>query len=355
MKKSTLGLVGCSQLSLYLSQSAHSYGLFTSGLSSKKSDPAGNAVNMWISGKSNKIKDLKKISQNSQTVFFEEKMNFSIDQLKKNKITSFPSVTHLNLFADLWTTKEILFDFNISQIPYIKMHSSDDFQFAFNFFKKNIVFKNRFSEKNKLDTFLIQNLIQLKNFQKKIKGFENDYIAEPNMDVKSEHRLIVARNKKSQLSSFPVLTLKQTKKQYDTILVSKLNALENKNLKNLLHKVKSMLDKIDYVGVMTIQMFKLKNQFYLYDIDARPTNTGMITMNGFNINQFDLHIRCFLNEDLSEIKQLKSKIICKYIISGQKKYLTPKVLKQNKNIQIFMYGKTGTKKNRKLGHVIFTD
>jgi phosphoribosylaminoimidazole carboxylase (NCAIR synthetase) len=90
----------------------------------------------------------------------------------------------------------------------------------------------------------------------------------------------------------------------------------------------------------------------------------MITMDGFNINQFDLHIRAILNLHLPEIVQYKKNLFCKYLIAGRRdqtslnKNMNEKALNEQlskyKNGKLYWYGKKEKRPNRKLGHINYT-
>lgn len=354
--KKIIGLAGCSQLSMYMAQTARNLGFTVIGLSSKKTDPAVPFCDQWIKGKTNQINDIQKLAQLVDSIIFEDKMHFSEKILLQKHISTLPSAIHLNILTDLWSLKELLFDFKIPQINFLKINNSDDLDVAFKFFNSKVVFRKRFSEKNKQDTFLISTAVKLRNFKNSHKGIETHFLAEPLVKFKSEHRLIIARNKNNHFSHYPLFTLIQKNNQYESVVMNEISGSEQKKILSLILKFEKLMTQTDYVGLMTISLFKVQNDFYVFDADARPTNTGVITMAGFNLNQFEVHLKALFGEELLPVNHNSKNIICRYLISGQKGIveLNKTLQKKNQTCQIFIYGKTGKRKNRKLGHAIYT-
>ncbi len=311
--KPRIGIVGSSQLALYLAQAARLAGYEAFGMSDKKSDPASSWFNKWIKGKPNKLQDLKKISNVSSVVLFENKTHLqtkTIQTLKQDQF--FPRLQISTKTNDLWTLKELLYDYDVPQTPYIKINGKDDIEQAFTFFKGKAVIKSRFPVKNKQDTFIIKSLTALNAFKNSHKGKESHFVVEEFLNFKSEHRIIIARNQKGQFSVYPLLTLDHIGNNYSQVTNSTLH----KDFKPIVEQLKNMMSGIGYCGVMTFNVFNSKNRLFVDDADCRPCNTGMITLDGFNIDQFDLHLRAILNLELPEIVQYSKKLNCKYLIAG---------------------------------------
>lgn len=357
----SIGVVGASQLALYLTQAARHCGYATFGLSDKKSDPAATWFTKWIKGKPNKLQSLRKISNVSSVILFENKTHLSTATIKELPPEKFcPSLQTSSKTNDLWTLKELFYDFDIPQVSYIKVNGKDDLDQGFRFFNKRAVIKNRFPVKNKQDTFIVRTLTELNSFKQSHKGKESHFVIEEFVNFKSEHRVIIARNHKGQFSVYPLLTLNHIGTNYSEVTTS----IEHQDFKPLIAKLKKLLSAIDYKGVITFNVFNCKNKLYVDDADCRPCNTGMITLDGFNINQFELHIRAISNLDLPPIIQHAKKLHCKYLIAGRRdqvklnqqlnERLLNASLSKYPNGKLYWYGKKEKRANRKLGHINYT-
>lgn len=360
----SIGIVGASQLALYLAQAARNCGYKTLGLSDKKNDPAVSWLNQWIKGKTNKVQSLRKIADLSSVILFENKIHLSTKashQLKAQNKKFFPALDILSKTNDLWTLKELLYDYDIPQVPYLKINGKDDLDQGFRFFKRKVVLKNRFPVKGKEDTFVLSTLAQLNAFKKNQKGKEAHFVMEKFINFKSEHRIIMARNRKNQFSVYPLFTLDQVGSDYNHVYTT-LN--EHPDFKMIIERLKKLLGAIDYTGVITFNVFNDQNRLYVDDADGRPCNTGMITLDGFNINQFELHIRAISNLNLPIILQHNKKLNCKYLVAGRRdqtrvnKQLNEKFLNQSlsryPNGKLYWYSKKEKRAHRKLGHINYT-
>lgn len=347
------GIVGGSQLAAYLANEARKMSFIVIGLSEKNIDPAFSWLNLWIKGKPQSFQDLKKLLKPSDLVFFE---NPYIFDLLKNGLVQ-PEHIHpspqLNLkWTDLWTQKELLEDFNIPQIPYIKINGKDDLDEAFLFFKKNMVLKNRIERKNIPDTFFIKNSLQLNRFKLAYKGFESHFIAEPFIRYQTEHRLVLARNEKNQFCTYPLFQLENDQNENYDLVIARDQIKISSNLDQLIKSIKKLLEQTNYKGIATFNLIKHENQYYVTDVNTRPTNSGMITLNGFSMNQFELHIKACLNHSLPQkITMTDAYAVCKYL-NGTKKRI-PQI---NKALygHLHWYNKKNNQSGRKMGHINYT-
>ena len=373
LQSKTLGIIGASQLALYLAQAARQSGYITKGMSYKKNDPATSWFNKWTKGKSNRLQDISKMTQQSSSIIFENKTHLDLKTLKslsQKKMQFFPELDLNTKMNDLWTLKELFYDYELPQTSFIKINGKDDLDQAFTFFKKKMVLKSRFSFKNKQDTFIIKSILDLNKFKLSHKGKESHFIAEEFTIFRSEHRIIIARNHSNEFSIYPLMTLNLIGNNYDVVsttrfINNKSTVTVNKNFDFIIEKIKKLLTAINYNGVMTFNLFNAKNMLYLNDADARPCNTGMITLDGFNINQFDLHIRAILNLKLPEVIQYKENLYCKYLIAGRADQVSfnqkmnvdtiNQTLSKYKNGKLYWYGKDEKRPNRKLGHINYTN
>ena len=111
---------------------------------------------------------------------------------------------------------------------------------------------------------------------------------------------------------------------------------------------KKIAEKLNYLGTMCVEFFLDEDGPKLNEIAPRVHNSGHLTIEAYNISQFENHVRAVMNLENS-ITTLKNdavmtNILGNDIINARKsKYL---------NKQFFHdYLKTDVKENRKMGHL----
>ena len=114
-----------------------------------------------------------------------------------------------------------------------------------------------------------------------------------------------------------------------------------------------MIKNLNYIGVLAIEFFVLKdNSILVNEIAPRVHNSGHWTLDGADISQFEQHIRA-----VSQLEILHPKLIFKTkmlnLIGDDVNIWKDK--SNSKNEKIYIYGKTETKKGRKMGHVNFLE
>ena len=112
---------------------------------------------------------------------------------------------------------------------------------------------------------------------------------------------------------------------------------------------KLIANKLDYIGTMCVEYFiDQEENLLLNEIAPRVHNSGHLTINAFNISQFENHIRAVCGLDKIETKKLYNAKMTNLIGEDILVY-------RNKNFQhnefFFDYLKNTIKKKRKMGHL----
>ena len=66
--------------------------------------------------------------------------------------------------------------------------------------------------------------------------------------------------------------------------------------------IKSIMDHLDYVGVLTLELFQVNDQLIANEIAPRVHNTGHWTIEGSLTSQFDNHLRAVCRQPLGETR-----------------------------------------------------
>ena len=108
-------------------------------------------------------------------------------------------------------------------------------------------------------------------------------------------------------------------------------------------------EELDYIGTLCVEFFIDKNDnLYVNEIAPRVHNSGHLTINAYNVSQFENHIRAVCNLELVKLNKISNAEMINLIgdqitIYRKKKY--------SSNEFFFDYLKKETKHKRKMGHL----
>lgn len=177
-------------------------------------------------------------------------------------------------------------------------------------------------------------------------GWHNQSIAEQGIDFDEEVSLIGARTQDGQFHFFP-LTLNY---HQNGILMASIAPVQRLN--PLQHQAQTMLtrimDKLDYVGVMAMECFRIGDKLLVNELAPRVHNSGHWTQAGAHIDQFELHLRAICHLPIAELT-LKKPIVMINLI-GVEMNLDWLTLA---SAELFWYNKA-VREGRKLGHINLT-
>ena len=109
-----------------------------------------------------------------------------------------------------------------------------------------------------------------------------------------------------------------------------------------------ILEKLDYVGVIGVELFVTTNGLVVNEIAPRVHNSGHWTQQGCSVDQFEQHIRAVAGWSLGDGAR-HADVIMENLI-GDDMDRVP-YLAQDANTSLHLYGKSETKAGRKMGHV----
>lgn len=114
-------------------------------------------------------------------------------------------------------------------------------------------------------------------------------------------------------------------------------------------QVAALMDRLDYVGVLTVEFFELADgRLLANEIAPRVHNSGHWTQDGADISQFELQIRAVAGWPLPPPRLLGPLVMTNLI--GAEAQDWP-ALAADPSARLHLYGKRGVRPGRKLGHV----
>ena len=109
-------------------------------------------------------------------------------------------------------------------------------------------------------------------------------------------------------------------------------------------------EELKYIGTLCVEFFIDRNEnLYVNEIAPRVHNSGHLTINAFNVSQFENHIRAVCSLEKIPLKKLSNAKMQNLIGNEIEPYRQN--LKLNDNQFFFDYQKKKIKEKRKMGHI----
>jgi 5-(carboxyamino)imidazole ribonucleotide synthase len=178
--------------------------------------------------------------------------------------------------------------------------------------------------------------------------FKRDYILEKLVKLKKEISVIITRFDNNKYEIYE--PIENTHK--DQILRnSKIPAeISNKLFQQSKEWSIMLAEELKYIGTLCVEFFIDRNDnLYVNEIAPRVHNSGHLTINAYNISQFENHVRAVCSLKQVKIKKLFDAEMLN-LIGNQITYYrqNPKL---DKDQFLFDYLKKEIKEKRKMGHL----
>ena len=177
--------------------------------------------------------------------------------------------------------------------------------------------------------------------------FTDNYILEKKVNLSKEISVLITRFGNGKIYIYePIENIHK-----DQILkYSKIPAeITNEIFKKAQANAKVIVEKLDYVGTMCVEYFiDHNNTLLVNEIAPRVHNSGHLTINAFNISQFENHVKavCGLNND--KVQKISNAEMINILGKEIEEYRN----KSFSDLEFFFdYRKKVIKDKRKMGHL----
>ena len=344
MSEINLGIIGGGQLGSMLSIAAKKLNIKTIIYCDDIDAPAQNFCNDFIFGKYN---DLKKISEfiNKVNIITYEFENIPYEILneidKKKPVLPKPSIN--KLIQNRLTEKNFVNKLNIRTTQYESVKKKSDLDTLEDLLPG--ILKTTTMGYDGKGQYPIK---EISDIEKIDIDFSKEYILEKLIKLKKEISVIITRFGVNDYEIYePIENIHE-----DQILKnSKIPAEINKNIFNQSRNwAISISEELKYIGTLCVEFFIDENEnLYVNEIAPRVHNSGHLTINAYNVSQFENHIRAVCSLEKIPLKKLSNAKMINLIGSQIEPYR--KNIKLNDNEFLFDYLKKEIKNKRKMGHL----
>lgn len=124
------------------------------------------------------------------------------------------------------------------------------------------------------------------------------------------------------------------------------------------HIARGLMEKLDFVGTLAIEMFVVpdptgQEEIIINELAPRPHNSGHLTIDGYNVSQFEQHVRAITGLPLVK-PQLLAPSVMVNLLGQHVDYALAQWQKPEYGwAKLHLYGKDELKRDRKVGHLTF--
>jgi 5-(carboxyamino)imidazole ribonucleotide synthase len=338
-----LGIIGGGQLGSMLAVAAKRLNIKTIILSDDPQAPAINFCDELIISDYNKIKNIEEFANKVDVVTFEfENIPFKILEYIAKLKPVFPRPTINEIVQNRFAEKKFIKNMGIETTDYALIKEKSDIMSNQGLLPG--ILKTCTLGYDGKGQFVINNNEEVNKLEIE---FDREYILEKKINLKKEISIIVTRFQNNDC-----LIFEPFENHHVNQMLSKSITPADIS-KNILEKAqqqsKLIAEKLDYIGTMCVEYFiDENNNLFVNEIAPRVHNSGHLTINTYNVSQFENHIRAVCNLEKIELKKLNNAEMIN-IIGEDIKIYRKKLY--NKNEFFFDYLKKEIKKKRKMGHL----
>ena len=343
MSKPTLGIIGGGQLGSMLAVAANKLKIKTVIFCNDINAPAQNFSNDFIFGE---YDDQKKINEflgkvDIVTYEFENIPYETLDEINKVKpVLPKPSINRIiqNRLAE----KDFINRLNIKTTRYVSIKSKSEIDSAQDLLP-GLLKTTTLGYDGKGQHFIssIEDLDSINI------DYSKGYILEKMVKLKKEISIIITRFSDKKYETYePIENLHE-----DQILKhSKIPAeTSHKIIEQSKLWASIIAEELKYVGTLCVEFFIDRNEnLYVNEVAPRVHNSGHLTINAYNVSQFENHVRAVCKIDQIPLKKISNAEMINIIGDQITVYRNRKI---GPNEFFFDYLKKEIKHKRKMGHL----
>ena len=343
MSKPTLGIIGGGQLGSMLAVAANKLEIKTVIFSDDVDAPAQNFSNEFIYGEYNDQSKINEFVNKVDIITYEfENIPYeTLNEINKSKpVLPKPSINRI--IQHRLAEKDFINKLNIRTTRYVSIEKKSEMDSVGDLLPgllKTVTLG--YDGKGQYAVKTLENVVSLDV------DYSKGYILEKLVKLKKEISIIITRfsNEKYEIYE-PIENVHE-----DQILIhSKIPAeISDKILKQSKEWAVIISEELKYIGTLCVEFFIDRNDnLYVNEIAPRVHNSGHLTINAYNVSQFENHIRAVCKLKQVPLKKISNAKMINIIGDKITNYRNKEYVK---NEFFFDYLKKEIKDKRKMGHL----
>ena len=344
MSKKNLGIIGGGQLGSMLSEAAKKLNIKTVVYSDDTDAPAQNFCNEFIQGEYSDKEKIKQFINKVDVITYEfENIPYeTLDRINQLKpVLPKPSVNRL--IQHRIAEKDFINKLNIRTTRYVLVEKKTDLETLNDFFPG--ILKTTTMGYDGKGQHPIKKIEDLDNINI---DFSKEYILEKLVKLQKEISVILTRFGNNNYEIYEPI---ENTHQNQILKYSEIPANINKKILDQSKEWATRIaEELKYIGTLCVEFFIDRNEnLYVNEIAPRVHNSGHLTINAYNISQFENHVRAVCSLKKISLKKLSNAKMINLI--GREIEPYRQNLKLNDQEFFFDYLKKEIKEKRKMGHI----
>ena len=344
MSVKNLGIIGGGQLGSLLSVAAKKLNIKTTIYSDDIDAPAQNFCDEFIFGEYENKDKILEFAQKVDVVTYEfENIPYeTLHEMNKLKpVLPKPSVNRL--IQHRIAEKDFVNKLNIRTTRYVSIEKKSDIESLEDFLPG--ILKTTTMGYDGKGQYPIKNIRDINTLNI---DFSKGYVLEKLVKLKKEISVIVTRFGNNSYEIYePIENTHQDQILKHSIIPAEIT---KKILNQSIDWAKRIAEELKYIGTLCVEFFIDRNEnLYVNEIAPRVHNSGHLTINAYNISQFENHVRAVCSLDKISLKKISNAKMVNLIGNQIEPYR--KNFKLNNNEFFFDYLKKEIKEKRKMGHI----
>ena len=344
MSKINLGIIGGGQLGSMLSVAAKKLNIKTTIFCDDIDAPAQNFCDEFIFGEYNDNRKILEFVKKVNVITYEFE-NIPYETLNEmNKLVSvLPKPSVNRLIQHRLAEKDFINKLNIRTTRYVSIEKKTDLDTLEDFLPG--ILKTTTMGYDGKGQYPIQKIEDIETMNV---DFSKEYILEKLVKLKKEISVVLTR---FGINNFQVYEPIENTHQNQILKHSKIPADVSKKISEQAKEWATRIaEELKYIGTLCVEFFIDRNEnLYVNEIAPRVHNSGHLTINAYNISQFENHVRAVCSLEKVPLKKLSNAEMINLIGSQIEPYRQNLNLKENEFF--FDYLKKEIKEKRKMGHI----
>ncbi|MDX1278769.1 5-(carboxyamino)imidazole ribonucleotide synthase [Oceanihabitans sediminis] len=349
-----LGILGGGQLGKMLLTETRKYDIYTCVLDASNDAPCKIGSNEFHLGDLLDFDTVYQFGKKVDVLTIEiENVNVdALEKLEKEGITVYPSAKTLRTIQNKAKQKLFYIDNNLPTAPFSRFAYLSEIEDAVNNGGLHFPFVWKAAQFG-YDGNGVKIVRTLEDLNGLPKG---ECITEELIPFKNELAVIVSRNAKGEVKTFPVVEMEFHPEANQVEYVICPARIDPEIAKKAEEVALKTSQAFKHVGLLAVEMFQTKDdKILINEVAPRPHNSGHQTIEANYTSQFEQHIRAILNLPLGSTANKGGGIMVNLVgaegYTGNVVYKNIEEIMSMDGVTPHIYGKKETRPFRKMGHV----
>ncbi|MFD1768470.1 5-(carboxyamino)imidazole ribonucleotide synthase [Sphingobacterium suaedae] len=345
-----LGILGGGQLGRMLIQEAINYNVNVHILDPDKNAPCRKLCNRFECGSLSDFETVYNFGKELDMITIEiEKVNVdALEKLEEEGVVVYPQSRIIRLIQDKGLQKQFFKQNDIPTAAFQLMSTKDNLY--------ETVIGLPYIQKLRRDGYDGKGVKKISTPDDIATAFTEPSLVEELVDFEKEIAVIVARNDRGDISTFPLVEMEFNPQANLVEFLISPSTLALEIQVQAEEIAKKIAGDLQIVGLLAVEMFLTRDgQILVNELAPRPHNSGHHTIEGNLTSQFAQHLRAIFNLPLGSTAARTHAVMINLLgepkYEGLAKYDGVEEVLGREGVFVHLYGKKYTKPFRKMGHV----